>query len=511
MLDTVTMMMLALERCSTALCGVEVMGELAETYGFVPTPGEPTTGNVRGRIAWDDAGEGYTLADKTGAAWVFHVLGGVSGVTRSVWAAQKIKKGHLAVIPNEWIIGDLPEEPNDEFLFNKDIHKAALVAGLWDGKGKLNFAKVFGPDPVEFESPTGSTPIPLYGSLRRWGIYDKAAPSLKLPFQVNSFEMPFSVKPEKALTHRDVMAFFRYQYEGTEFDLTKGMLAGPFGNPFRLEGGPKSGQVPRGISIQRTLYGIVNQCGPEETIGWFAHDTPTTAVYVPLFARGLGTVSPLYTDVKQSEFSHTAPWAFNFVSNFMQLNYEAMSSADVYPAIEAWQDTIDAERAEAANWDDETLAKWQLSVQERVVHGWWKLSEFLIMKYNDGKTNHPKVGASWAYPEWYATAVGFSNDVHPKWSEAADAPPASVPGYVSPVARLPQVWHSEGRYWSWEKPVVFAAQSLAAAASSSQGAMTLLALCCSMVFGITVGRSYERGVASTRGEEVREGSYKPLL
>jgi hypothetical protein len=135
--------------------------------------------------------------------------------------------------------------------------------------------------------------------------------------------------------------------------MRKGILAGPFGDPFRTEGGVNQGfaQIPRGISIARTVYSIVNQskgrplveaaedsettqrkllAAPEgedqgdnkednkaddkaegatsepaqpaevskptsedsekspeltnESIAWFAVDTPVTSVYVPFFA-----------------------------------------------------------------------------------------------------------------------------------------------------------------------------------------------------------------------------------
>jgi len=36
---------------------------------------------------------------------------------------------------------------------------------------------------------------------------------------------PFSVKPDKKLTVRDVMALHRDHHEGTEFDMTKGHAA----------------------------------------------------------------------------------------------------------------------------------------------------------------------------------------------------------------------------------------------------------------------------------------------
>jgi len=505
LLDTVTMMQLPLERCSTARCGVELMGELAEKFGFVPTPGEPSVGSVRGRTAWDDAGEAYTLADAKGEAWVFHVLGGVSGITKSVWAAQKVPRGHFALVANDFIIGELPSEPNEEFLFNTDIFRAAKAAGLWDGVGPLHFSKTFAPEAMAFESPAGATPIPLYASIRRWGLLNLAAPSLQLPFKPSNEDYPFSVKPDKVLSHRDVMGFLRYQYEGTEFDLTKGMLAGPFGTPFRLEGGPKSGQVARGIAITRTLYSIIAHTGPARQLTWFAMDTPTTSVYVPLYSRS-GAVSSVYANGHSSEFSRdSASWAFNFVNNFMQLNYRDMSKQDVYPAIESWQDRIDEERKAAEGADAEALSTWQAGVQQKVIASWWNMSDYLIMKYNDGRVNVPAVGHSPGYPQWYADMVGFSNDVHPVWVQPASQPPASLAaevegGFVAPTFQLPLLWDPKTSTWTYA-PLPDAGKSAEDLATSALPtasptavpfAAAALSTLAALLAGVVVGRGFER-------------------
>lgn len=42
---------------------------------------------------------------------------------------------------------------------------------------------------------------------------------------------PYSVKPDKPLTYADVMALNRDHYEGSQFDLTRGLAAGPYGDP----------------------------------------------------------------------------------------------------------------------------------------------------------------------------------------------------------------------------------------------------------------------------------------
>jgi len=431
LLDTAALMQLALERCATARCAAETMGKLSEEYGFGPTPGEVAgLASCQGRECWDDAGEAYTIADKSGEVWIFHVIGGVSGIINAVWVAQKVPKGHLAVVANEFTIGDLPDKPNNAYLFNPKIRDAAIAAKLWDGKGTLNWKRVFAPESVTFESPTGATPIPLYASLRQWGLYNLVAPSLKLSLKMSSQDLPFSVPVDKKMSHRDVHDLLRYNYQGTEFDLTQGVLAGPFGNPFRIEGnpltGPGQGQIPRGIPIQRTLYGIIVQSGPKKQVGWFAMDTPSTSVFVPFFPQ-TSAVSSTYQAGHQAQFDReSAGWAFNFVSNVMTWNYKGSSEQEVFPAIKKWQDTIDEQMDSLDTSNIEKLAEWQVSIQEQVVVSWWKMADFIVMKYNDGKINYPVVGTSAGYPQPFTDMIGFSNDVHPIWVQAASQPPSSI-------------------------------------------------------------------------------------
>jgi len=356
------------------------------------------------------------------------------------------------------------------------------------------------PNPVTFESPAGVTPIPLYASVRRWGLMNLVAPSLKLPFKVNNQDYPFSVKIEKKVTHRDVHEFLKYHYQDTEFDMRLGILAGPFNTPFRIEGGPTTGQIPRGISILRTLYGIVAETGPNMQRAWFALDAPLTSVYVPLYAKTNAVSSP-YSTGWNGEFSRdSASWAFNFVNNYMQLNYKWSSEQDVYPAIKKWQDTIDEECKAADHMGPEELAKWQISVQEKVVASWWKLADFLVMKYNDGRINHPAMGKAIGYPQWYADMIGFNNDVHPTWVQHAERPPASVPGHTSQEFPLPSEWSGAKQAWFGPAgtasmfPTGLSATSSVAQLSpmTTQVFVAPFTLFVAVALGVIIGRKYEQ-------------------
>ena len=68
------------------------------------------------------------------------------------------------------------------------------------------------------------------------------------------------MKPDKKVTVRDVMAIHRDIYQGTEFDQTKGPLAGPFGTPNRwsmpqgYRGTPGYSPTERMIAVHQCSY-----------------------------------------------------------------------------------------------------------------------------------------------------------------------------------------------------------------------------------------------------------------
>lgn len=178
----------------------------------------------------------------------------------------------------------------------------------------------------------------------------------------------------------------------------------------------------------------------------------------------------------------------------MQLNYRAMSSDDVYPAIQEWQDKIDGQMEELTGATMEHVSTWQVELQEMIVESWWQLGDWLIMKYNDGKTNWPKAGVSWGYPEWYAQMIGFGNDVRPIWVQPAEAPAVVVPGYVPKTVQLPLFWNNYGAHdfhsgtWTQSLPSMFAEFP-----SSHRALFVQLFMAC-VVFlaGVSFGRSSGR-------------------
>jgi dipeptidase len=132
------------------------------------------------------------------------------------------------------------------------------------------------------------------------------------------------------------MQLMRDHFEGTEFDLTKDVGAGPYKLPYRWR--PMTWKVDgqeylheRAISTQQTGFSFVSQSRswlPDAVGGvlWFGVDDTYTTVYVPIscgvreapkaFAEGTGTFNEFNWD--------SAFWTFNFVSNYTYTRWSDM-------------------------------------------------------------------------------------------------------------------------------------------------------------------------------------------
>lgn len=451
-----SLMMLGLERCVTARCAIQTMGDLAAQYGFYGE--DPGMGG---------AGEAVTIVDRSGEAWVFHVTGGVAAKTSeqadrwagqrgALWAAQRVPDGHIAVVANVFIIKEIDTSDSKNFMVHPGLFDMAREAGLWDGREPFNFQKHMMPEQTTFEDPPNFPPIPMYGTLRTWGVFRHAAPSANISISQYIGHFPFSIQVDRLVDHKEVFRWFRESfYEGTEFDMTQGALAGPFQSPNRVEGGHGmavvKGQFARAISIHRTSYTQVVQSGTSQPMVWFAPDKASTSVFVPFFASALKQGGDgkhdeaMYGQGSMKSFSFTdgmppAWWAFDFVANWMDLCYRNMSLTYVYPAVRELQATVDVMVQDAVKSADKArgeeaaavLAEAQTKIQREVVKSWWELAGKLVVRYNDMSFNFPEhaptITSSVGLPPFWLEMIGFDNEAYyPKWIQPASAPPTLLP------------------------------------------------------------------------------------
>lgn len=401
----------ALERCKTAREAVKLMGELIEKYGYYGT------------------GETLLVADPN-EGWVMEMCAYDENGSSGVWVAQRVPDDQFFVAANQFRIRDVRKGASD-MMHSPNIFTAAQEKGWWKpADGPLDWTRVYGGG--EYHHP--------YYSLRRvWRAMSLAAPSLKLsPWVEDAFtrSYPFSIKPDQKLGVKDIFAIHRDNYEGTEFDLTKGLAAGPFGDPGRFEGGAEGlankegqlsdvkGEFERPLNIYRCVYAYVNQSRSwlPSAIGgvtWFGPDRPATAVLMPFYAGALDLPRSIQTsDILKLD--RGSMWtAFNYVANQAQIKYQYMIKD-----IRALRDKHEARFFGTQKAIEETaLSLWKqgeqnaarLLLTERssifaanVLADWWELSEQLYIRYNDGYFNTPdNIAQPVFYPAWWLKQVGY--------------------------------------------------------------------------------------------------------
>ena len=399
----------ALERCRTAREAVVLMGRLIDEYGYYGT------------------GETLLVADAE-EGWVFEMCGYDMDGEGGVWVAKRVPDDGFFVAANQFRIRDV-EKDADDMLHSANIFDVAKAKGWWKpADGPLDWARVYGDG--EFHHP--------YYSLRRvWRAQSLIAPSLQpSPWVEDAFTRayPFAITPDHRLDVLDVADVHRDNYEGTRFDLTKGLAAGPFGNPNRFEGqaeavsqgqlSPVKGAFERPLNIYRCVYSYVTQCRsgmPPEigTVLWYAPDRPATAVLQPYYAGALDLPDSVQTG-DPLVYDEASMWtAFNYVANYAMIKYSYMIK-DIHAKRDAFEAAFLGRQKEL---EAEALALWRGGKQEQarallthqadknaanVLAEWWDLSHDLYVKYNDGYRNDAQgLAQSLFYPAWWLKAVGY--------------------------------------------------------------------------------------------------------
>jgi dipeptidase len=392
-----------LQRAKTARECIKVMGALAEKYGY------------------GDGGECLTVTDPN-EAWQFEIMGPgplwtpESGKPGAVWAAQRIPDGEVGGSANRARIGEINLHRPDYFMASKNVFTLGEEMGWYDPRDAkpFRFWEVYAPK------------VSFYNRRREWRVLSLVAPSLNLDPWAERY--PFSVKPDKKLSVQDLMAIQRDHYEGTEFDLTKGMAAGPFGTPDRwatpraLRGKlrpPGSSGWERAISMFRCSYSFVSQArnwlpDPIGGVLWFGEDTPHSTVYIPFYC-GITEVPKSFSTGRRDVFDPDhAWWAVNFVSNWANLKYSYMIE-DIKKAQDslegeffAMQPAVEAAALKMYKKDPSLavrfLTNYSNDCANRAVDAWWELAEKLIAKYDDGYVGDLE---SVGYPEWWYKEVDF--------------------------------------------------------------------------------------------------------
>lgn len=400
--DYGSLIYIGLERAKTAREAIEVMTHLVETYGYA------------------SEGESFSIADPN-EVWILEMIGKGKGQKGALWVAYKLPDGTISAHANQARIRQFPQNDPKTALFSKELIPFARQKGWFKGEDK-DFSFVDAYAPLSFGSLRGC-------EARVWSIFNRAAKSQNISMDFvkaakGAKPMPLFVKPDQKLDVRDAMELMRDHYEGTDFDMTKDVGAGPYKLPYRWRpmGFKIDGQDyvhERAISTQQTGFSFVTQSrswlpDPVGGVIWFGVDDTYTTVYQPIscgikeapkaFAEGTGNFNEFSWD--------SAFWTFNFVSNYTYTRWSDMI-VDVQKVQREFEGGYLADQAEvdrmaldlhkqnpglARDYLTQVAAKNSSQLMAR----WKKLGEFLIWKYLDGnvrnekgEVTHPKAPEDW--------------------------------------------------------------------------------------------------------------------
>jgi len=423
-----TLMRLALQRARTAREAIRVMAELVEEYGYRST------------------GESFSIADPN-EVWIMEMIGPGPGGKGAIWVARRVPDGYVCAHANMARIGEFPLDDPENCIYSDNVISFAVEKGYYDPSSG---------EPFRFNSAY-CPPTPkglLYTETRVWSIFRRSAPSQEFSPDYHrgvrgAKRYPLWIRPDRKLSVKDVFGIMRDHYEGTEYDMTKGMDAGPFGCPNRWR--PISWEVDsteyaweRPISTQQTGFSFVSQSrswlpDPIGGVLWYGVDDTYFTCYFPLYCA-IDEIPQSFTVGSLDKFSwDSAWWVFNLVSNYACLKYSYMIKdiQEVQAELEgdclALQPEIEKTALELADSEPrlmkQYLTDYSVGRGEKVFKRWKHLCVDLLTKYNDGyvkddKGNPKGVG----YPEsWLREVVKARPDRFKVRSWKEDRPPEELP------------------------------------------------------------------------------------
>ena len=173
---------LALERCKTARCAVQTMGDIAVQEGFYSADtGSPSAPALSG------SSEALVVVDpEPGDMWVFNVLTG-KGNASAIWAAQRLPSDHVAAVGNSFTIRSLDLKDPENNLFSPGVTELAQEMGWWHPSnakfpGDFDFFGAYGYQPSRENTPAEqiesmSHLLAYYSGRRMWRIFSLLSPA----------------------------------------------------------------------------------------------------------------------------------------------------------------------------------------------------------------------------------------------------------------------------------------------------------------------------------------------
>lgn len=378
-IDYGSLIYITLQRAKTAREAIDVMTRLVKDYGYA------------------SSGESFSIADPD-EVWVMDLIGKGKAGKDAVWVARRVPDGYISGHANHPRIHKFPlKDKSGETIYSPDVIKFARQQGYFNGKDEdFDFSKAY--SVTDFGALRGC-------DARVWSYFNKFAKGMEeyLPWidRAEGEPMPLWVKPDTTLTADDMKWMMRDHYEGTPYDMTEDVGAGPFKVPYRWR--PMEFEVDsvkyvheRAIATQQTGWSFVAQLRsdlPDYLRGllWFGTDDANTCVYLPVFCSVTEVPLQLGHGDTNTFDRNSNFWMNNLVANQaynrysqmipdirrVQKNLEDSIAVDVDKAI---RELPQFDRDDAVGLTNDLLAIWAANATDQ----YRDLATFLFVKFMDG-------------------------------------------------------------------------------------------------------------------------------
>ena len=377
-IDYGSLIYITLQRAKTAREAIDVIVELANTYGYC------------------SSGESFSLIDQQ-EAWIMELIGKGPEDKGIVWVARRIPDGYVSAHANQARITTFPWNDPDNCIYAKDVADVARKFGWFEGKDEdFSFADAYAP--LDFGAMRGC-------EARVWAFFRTVADDMD---QYEDYamghnpanRMPLWVKPNAKVTVKALMDCMRDHYEGTKMDMTTDIGAGGEECPYRwrpmyftVDGVEYCNE--RATATQQTGFWLVGQARPEKVgILWFGTDDAATSPLTPIYVNSTEVPESLRegngTMLKYSDTSMF--WITNRVAQFAYLRYNTIGK-HVREQVDLWENAaIEAvAKVDIAIGNTPKAAKkakiateFSVEMAQLVFNHWVDLDKYLMVKYIDG-------------------------------------------------------------------------------------------------------------------------------
>ena len=418
-MDYGSLIYIALQRARTAREAIDVIVDLANTYGYA------------------SEGETFSIAD-TEEAWVMDLIGKGEGHKGIVWVARRIPDGYICAHANQARITRFPLNDPENTLYAPDVIAFAREKGWFDGADEeFSFRDAY--CPLDFGTVRGC-------DARVWSAFnilgegsftymDEDGEEVTLPSSAwldyamgydLAGEMPLWIKPAGKVTPKAVADVMRDHFEGTPMDMTTDIGAGGNALPYRwrpmeFEHEGKTYVNERAIATQQTGFWFVAQARgwlPDEigALIWFGTDDAATSYLTPVYAsitavpeclrEGNGNLleySPTSQFWMSNRIANACYKMYNYMAPYVRERIDSFENDQMFtqvPAIDAKALALMAKgKTKAAR---KLLTGYTVSTAQAQFAAWSDLEETLLVKFIDGNVKAQNPDGSFKHTPEYA-------------------------------------------------------------------------------------------------------------